>query len=376
MKTPSPEKILKNFVVDPLLYPTRIFRKPKRAKTGLAPGSLIYTGQKYLEETLVEVIRYDNDDLHKVENPDLSNLRQYIVPDKITWINVVGLHEVEKISKIGQDFGLNNLLIEDILDVNQRPRLEEHEDFTSAVIKMIDYSEKTRQIELEQVSLIIHDQYVLCFQEKPGDIFDPVRSRLHHGQGKARKRRGDYLGYMIIDIIVDFYFEIMDTVYERIENLEKQVIRSPKRQHMMQILQLKKDVMFLRKLVTPLNPALKGLSIREDSLMTPDTQVFLRDTYDHLLSVMDNLDMYREMIMSLMDLYQSQLSNKMNEVMKMLTLIATIFIPLTFVAGVYGMNFEHMPELGWKWAYPEGFYSIIGVISLIMVIYMRYKRWL
>lgn len=376
MKKPSPEQFLRSYVVDPLLYPTKIFRKPKRAKTGLAPGSLIYTGQKYLEQTAVDVIRYDNDELHKIDQPDISKLRQYVETDKVTWFNIIGLHQVDKISQIGKDFGLSNLLVEDILDINQRPRIEEFDDFTSIVLKMIEYSEKNRQISVEQISLVIHDNYVLCFQEKPGDIFDPVRHRIHQGQGKARKRRGDYLGYMIIDIIVDFYFEIMDTVYEGIENLEKQVIRNPKRQHMMQILQLKKDVISLRKMITPIVPAMKSLSTREQSLFTSDTQMFLKDTYDHLLSVMDNLEMYREMIMSLMDLYQSQLSNKMNEVMKMLTLIATIFIPLTFVAGVYGMNFESMPELAWEWAYPEGFYAVIGVISLIMIIYMRYKRWL
>jgi magnesium transporter len=218
--------------------------------------------------------------------------------------------------------------------------------------------------------------FVICFQERPGDVFDEIRKRLRNGKGRSRKLGSDYLTYMLLDITIDYYFDTLDGVYSRIEALEELVIKRPDKVNMASIQLLKKDLIQLRKFMKPVRDALQTLVNRETDMFSAHTVIFLRDSYDHVEQALENLDTYREMVTSVMDIYLSQLSIKMNEVMKVLTLIATIFIPLTFVAGVYGMNFQNMPELGWKWSYPYGFYGIITCIILTMIIYMRRRRWL
>ena len=375
MKKPSRDKVYE-YLLSPILYPTQLLKKKKRPKTGLAPGSIIHTGIKWVDKTQFEVIDYTNERYDRHEINDLSELEKFKSNSAVSWINITGLHEVAVVEKLGQMFSLHRLLLEDIVDINQRPKVEEFEDHVFLTMKMIDIEGNSRKIEVEQISIVVHQNYVLCFQEKPGDIFEPIRKRLREGHGKARNRGADYLAYMLIDLIVDFYMEVLDTLYERIEFLEQQVIRRPKKAHMTEIQLLKKDIIRIRKMIAPLREAVKAISTRENNLFSEATKVYLHDTWDHMNSVMENITSYNEMVMNLMDLYLSQLSNKMNEVMKMLTLIATIFIPLTFIAGIYGMNFEYMPELQWKWAYPVGFYSLIFFVGLGMFLYMKLKRWL
>ncbi|WP_258102847.1 magnesium/cobalt transporter CorA [Marinoscillum sp. MHG1-6] len=358
-----------------LSFSTFTSSKKKRPKTGLAPGSIIYTGKVYSEKIEIEVIDFTADRIQEVSILDMEDLHQYVKSDSVTWINVQGLHDVELISNIGSIMGVHDLTLEDIVDPQQRPKVEEYEDYAFIALKMINFNETKRRIEVQQVSVVMAKNFVICFQERPGDVFDDVRKRLRNSKGRARQRGCDYLGYMLLDIIIDYYYETLDGVYNQIERLEELVIRKPERVEMLQIQALKKDLIQLRKHMKPVRDALLTLLTRDTGIFTSNTLLYLRDSHDHVEQVLENLDTYREMISDVMDIYLSQLSNKMNEVMKVLTLIATIFIPLTFVAGIYGMNFEHMPELGWELSYPYGFYSIIGAITLTMIIYMKTKRW-
>ncbi len=350
--------------------------RKRRPKTGLAPGSIIYTGQIYSDHVLIEVIDYTNDHIHEVNilNPD--ELMHYRHNESVTWINIQGLHDTSLISKIGDLLDIHPLTLEDVVDTAQRPKMELYDDYLYITLKMISYNTALKKIDVEQAGIIVHANYVICFQEKPGDIFDSVRKRLRDGKGRARKRGADYLAYMLLDLIIDYYFETLDEIWNRIEYLDEQVVRRPERIELKDIQQLKRDLLQLRRYIFPVRDALMSLENKESSVFTESTMVFLRDTFDHVKQVVENIDTYRETLSNIMDIYLSQLSIKMNEVMKVLTIIATIFIPLTFIAGIYGMNFENMPELGWEFAYPEGFYLIIGVITLVMFIYIKTKRWL
>lgn len=355
-------------------YPISLSRK--RPKTGLAPGSLIYTGKVYADKVRIQVIDYNDDRLEEVDILDVAELEKYNHANSVTWINVQGLHDVGTVAKIGELLGLHALTLEDILDTNQRPKIEEFEDHLYLSLKMINHIEKVNMIDIEQVSLIFHKHFVVCFQEKPGDIFNDIRTRLRNGKGRARKRGADYLGYMLLDIIIDFYYETLDEIWFKIEKMEEIVVRKPERIELKNIQMVRRDLIQLRRHIYPVRDVVQNLSSHYGSFFSENTLLFLRDTHDHVIQVVETLDTYREILTSIMDMYLSQLSMKMNEVMKVLTSIATIFIPLTFIAGIYGMNFENFPELAWEISYPVGFYTLTGVISLIMIIYMKSKKWL
>lgn len=351
-------------------------QKKRRPKTGLAPGSIIHTGKVHMDTMRIEVFDYTSDAFEECEVKEIEELERYKRESSVTWINVVGLHDVEKIARLGELFHLHSLTLEDIADTHQRPKTEEYDTYLYLTLMMINYDHKLKKIDLEQVSIIIHQNYIISFQEKEGDVFHDVRKRLRNTTGKARKRGADYLAYMLVDVIIDYYFETMDEVWNRIERMEEIVIRHPEHIELRDIQLLRKDLIHLRKYIFPVRDAIHELSLRYENFFSESTMVYLRDSHDHVMQVVESLDTYRETLNSTMDIYLSQLSIKMNQVMKVLTIIATIFIPLTFIAGVYGMNFEHMPELSKDWAYPEGFYVLIGMVTFVMVLYMKSKRWL
>ena len=361
--------------LNPIKYvPVSVSRK--RPKTGLAPGSLIYTGQVYTDEIKIQVIDYTDDHIEEIEITEVAELERFNNPDTVTWINIQGLHDVEVISSIGKLMGLHPLTMEDILDTNQRPKVEEFEDHLYISMKMINHLEDHNKIDIEQVSIIAHKNFVICFQEKPGDVFNDIRTRLRNGKGRARKRGADYLSYMLIDVIIDFYYETLDQVWNKIERLDDLVVRRPDRIELNDIQVIRRDLIQLRRYMYPVRDVVHSISNSQGQFFSDQTLMFVRDSYDHAVQVVENLDTYREILNSVMDLYLSQLSNKMNEVMKVLTVMSSIFIPLTFIAGIYGMNFEHMPELGWAISYPVGFWSLIGVVAVIMVIFMKSRKWL
>ena len=362
--------------LNPIKYvPLSVSRK--RPRTGQAPGSLIYTGKVYTDQIKIQVIDYTDDFINEVVIKDVDELEQFNHPNSITWINIQGLHDIEIISSIGKLMGLHPLTLEDILDTNQRPKVEEFDEHLYISMKMINHIEKVNMIDIEQVSIIAHKHYVICFQEKPGDVFDDIRNRLRNGKGRARKRGSDYLAYMLMDVVIDFYYETLDQVWNKIERLDDLVVRKPQRIQLADIQVIRRDLIQLRRYMYPVRDVIHTISKNSsDHFFADQTLMFVRDSYDHAVQVVENLDTYREILNSVMDLYLSQLSNKMNEVMKVLTVMSSIFIPLTFIAGIYGMNFENMPELTWEWAYPKGFYTLLGTVALAMIIIMKSRKWL
>jgi len=301
----------------------------------------------------------------------------FIYKDKptVSWINIDGLHQVDLIENIGECFDLHPLILEDILNTTQRPKLQDLEDYLCLILKMITYDETINQLHIEQVTLILGSNFVISFQETEGDVFDLVRDRLRKGKGKIRKMGADYLAYALLDAVVDNYFIVLEKIGEEIESLEDELLEKPDPETVHGIHNLKRELIFLRKSVWPLREAIVGLEKGESSLIQDKTAIYLRDVYDHTIQVIDTIETYRDMVSGMLDVYLSSLSNKMNEVMKMLTIIATIFIPLTFLAGIYGMNFKYMPELEWPMAYPVLWLIMISV-ALFMLSYFRKKKWL
>jgi magnesium transporter len=293
----------------------------------------------------------------------------------VTWINVDGIHEVDLIESIGKQFDLHPLTQEDILNTDHRPKLEDHENYLFLILKMLTYDDTEKELKMEQVSLIIGSTFVLSFQESEGDVFDAVRERLRKAKGRIRKMGPDYLTYAITDAIVDNYFVVLEKIGEEIESLEDELITDPDTETVESIHNLKRELIFLRKSVWPLREAIVGLEKGESDLVQDKTAVYLRDVYDHTIQVIDTIETFRDMVSGMLDVYLSSLSNKMNQVMKVLTIIATIFIPMTFIAGIYGMNFKIMPELEWRWGYLFA-WIIMLLIGLSMIIYFKKKKWL
>jgi magnesium transporter len=283
---------------------------------------------------------------------------------------------VEAVEKLGNCFGLHPLVLEDILNTDQRPKMEIYGDYVYIVLKMLYGSDPRRLVETEQVSLILGSNFVISFQEgTEGDVFDPVRERIRSGKGFIRKMGSDYLAYSLIDMIVDNYFIILERLGERIELLEEELVVHPTTKTIQEIQKFKNETILVRRVVWPLREVISGLGRKESPLIKETTEIYLRDVYDHTVQVMDTIEVYREMLSGMLDIYLSSVSNRLNSVMKVLTIIATIFMPLTFIAGIYGMNFKYMPELEWRWGYPA-VWLIVAVIGISMLIYFKKKKWL
>jgi magnesium transporter len=293
----------------------------------------------------------------------------------VTWINIDGIHQVEIIEKIGTYFGIHSLILEDIMNTGQRPKMEDFEDYIFVVVKMIYYDEKDNEIKAEQVSLLLGSNFVISFQEKEGDVFDPIRERIRKAKGRITKMKADYLAYALVDTIVDHYFMVLEKLGEKIEGMEEELVTNPTPETLQTIHTLKRELIFLRKSVWPLREVISVLERGESSLIDESTGIYLRDVYDHTIQVIDTIETFRDMVSGMLDIYLSSISNRMNEVMKVLTIMATIFIPLTFIAGVYGMNFKYIPELEWHWGYPVILFVMVA-IGILMVIYFRRKKWL
>jgi magnesium transporter len=293
----------------------------------------------------------------------------------VTWINVDGLHQVEILEKLGEYYGFHPLMLEDILNTDQRPKMEDYGKYIYIVLKMLSYMDNSNEIVTEQISLILGPNFVISFQEKKGTVFNPIRERIRNDKGRIRKMGSDYLAYSLLDLIVDNYFIIMEKLGEKIEFLEEEVVTHPTPETLQTIHHLKREMIFLRKGVWPLREVVSGLERGESSLIKESTRIYLRDVYDHTIQTIDTIETYRDMVSGMLDIYLSSISNRLNAVMKVLTIIATIFMPLTFLAGIYGMNFKYMPELEWRWGYLMFWLIMIG-IGAFMLIYFKKKRWL
>ena len=352
----------------------------KRAKknsgtAGLPPGTLVYVGKERAEKVNITVIDYDEHDFQEREVERVEDCFQFRDSATVTWINIVGLRRVDIIEKIGEHFNFHPLLQEDILNTAQRPKMEDFDDHLSIILKKLRYDEKKKEVTAEQMSMVLGKNFVISFQEQKGDVFDPIRERIRAKKGRIRSMGADYLAYALLDAVVDNYFIIFENIGDRIDNMEKKVIEDPVPETPRTILRIKRNMIFLRKSIWPLREILSGLERAESPLIQESTGPYLRDVYDHTIQVIETLETFRDMLSGLSDLYLSSISNKMNEVMKVLTMIATIFIPLGFLAGLYGMNFEHMPELGWHGSY----FVLLGIMAFTaigMLLYFKWKDWL
>jgi magnesium transporter len=342
---------------------------------GLAPGTLVHVGEKKLEEAKITVITYDEKGF---EEKALDTAEASFPPKDAPaslWINIDGLHEVSVIEQIGKQFGIHPLTLEDIVNTAQRPKLEDFEDYVFVALKMLFHDKEIGGIKSEQVSMVLRENCLITFQEMEGDVFTMVRERLRNGKGHLRKRGVDYLAYALIDAVVDYYFIILETLGEDIEELEEELMTLPTPETLERIHHMKKEMIYLRKQVWPLREVVSGLRRGEISLIHQSTNIFLADLYDHTIQVIDTIESLRDLLSGMVDLYLSTVSHRMNEVMKVLTIMATIFIPLTFVAGIYGMNFKYMPELEWRWGYFLALSFMVGMAAL-MIFYFRKRKWL
>ncbi len=351
------------------------FIKNPSKKKGTSPGTLLYLGKNKTEKVQIKAIDYSQAKITEKEIKSVEELSSFKSSSSVSWINVNGIHDIDLIDRIGKAFDLHPLVLEDIVNTNQRPKIEDFDEYLFIVLKMIFYQEKTSEVVIEQVSIVLGKNFVLSFQEREGDVFDGVRQRIRNGKGKIKKSGSDYLAYALIDAVVDSYFSILEAIGEKIELLEEKVMKNPSPKELNTIYRLKHDLIFLRKSVWPLREVISGMQREESKLITKHTLLFLRDVYDHTIQVIDTVETYRDMVSGMMDIYLSSISNKMNEVMKVLTIIATIFIPLTFIAGIYGMNFKYMPELEIPWAYPL-LWIIMLSIGITMFLFFRKKKWL
>jgi magnesium transporter len=352
----------------------RLIKKRSR-KTGLPPGTLVHIGERKAETLKITIMDYDEAHFQERETKTVEECFAFKNTPGITWINIDGLHQIDVLEKLGECYGFHPLVLEDILNTDQRPKMEDYGDYLYIVLRMLSYKDQGTEIETEQVSLILGENFVFSFQEKEGDSFDPIRQRIRNNKGRIRKMGADYLAYALIDLIVDNYFIIMEKLGETIEFLEEELVTRPVPETLRTIHQLKRELIFLRKAVWPLREVIGSLQRGELTLIQETSRVYLRDVYDHTIQVIDTIETFRDMISGMLDIYLSSVSNRLNSVMKVLTIIATIFMPLTFLAGIYGMNFKNFPELEWRWSYPF-FWLVAALITISMLLYFKKKKWL
>ena len=354
--------------------PKLINKRSKKA--GLPPGSLIFIGEKRTEKPKITLFDYNESHLEEKEIINIEECFLFKEKPSVTWINIDGLHEVEILEKLGRHFGLHSLVMEDILNTDQRPKSEDFTNYIYIVLKMLSYDEKAKEVVIEQVSLILSSNFVLSLQEGiEGDVFNPIRERLRTDKGRIRKMGTDYLLYVLLDTIIDNYFLILEKLGEKIELAEEELIKRPTSKTLYEVQRLKKEMILLRKSVWPLREVINGLERGESSLIKEQIKIYFRDIYDHTIQVMDTIESFRDLLSGMIDIYLSSVSNRMNEVIRTLTIIATIFMPPTFIVGIYGMNFKHMPELDWYWGYPA-IMLLMLLVCISMLAYFKKKRWI
>ncbi|MBY9017647.1 MAG: magnesium/cobalt transporter CorA [Candidatus Lokiarchaeota archaeon] len=349
--------------------------KKKKKKVGLPPGTLIYTGDAIKEEIKIKITDYSEQSYDFQETKEIPKDLNKIEKNLVRWIDVYGLAEVKVIEEIGHQFNLHPLVLEDILSPNQRPKLEDYGNYIFVVMKQLIWNQEENKFDYEQISIILGKNYVISFQERDSKIFSPIYERIQVPKGRVRIMKADYLFYVLIDIIVDNYFIVLENVGEEIENLEDILIKNPEPETLQLIYRLKRSSIDLRKSIWPMREVINKLQREQTSLIGDELQIYLRDVYDHIFRISDLLENYRDIIFGMLDMYLSSVSNRMNDIMKVLTIISTIFIPITFLAGFYGMNFQNMPELAQPSAYPI-LIIIMSSIALVMLYFFKRKKWL
>lgn len=343
-------------------------------KLGLPPGSLHYDGPNYNEPIKFTLIEYNENDFFEKEFHSIEACCDAFSDDKIKWVNVEGVHNPDTIETIGKLFDIHKLTLEDVLNTDQRPKFEDYDNYLVCITKMLHPNDDAN--EAEQLTIILKENIVLTFQElDSGDAFDLIRERLRVGKGRIRKQKADYLAYCLLDAIVDCFFNVLEKIGDQIEALEESLVNKDSGNKLNELYRLKRDMIYIRKIIWPIRDMISSLECSESSLINDSTEFYLRDVHDHAIRIIDSVDTYRDLLAGLMDVYISKQSNRLNEVMKVLTVITTIFVPVTFIVGVYGMNFKNMPELNSPYGYWTTWIVMI-VIMISLFIYFKTKKWI
>lgn len=357
-------------------------RNKNKIKRGLPPGSLIFTGEQKMERTKITCIDYDAKIFTEKEITNLEDLKSFKENQHVSWINICGLHETDKLQKVGEIFEIHSLVLEDILNVNHLPKLEDHDKYLFMITKMMDINKSTGTLDIEQVSfLLINNNCLLTFQEKEGDIFDLIRDRIRSDSGLVRKMAADYLMYRLLDTIIDYYFYVLQDMDESIDAIEDDLIYNPGKGTIEIIHKLRKKIIIIRRAVTPLRDIIYSIEREHPQYIAKTTYIYLRDLNDHIHQNIDTMENYREILNGMLEIYLSSSNQKLNEVVKVLTFISTIFMPLSFIAGIYGMNFNNsaskwnMPELNSPYGYPIVLLVML-IIGISMVLFFKRKNWL
>ena len=345
-------------------------------KSGLPPGSLVHIGEIHDAECKITVTQYNAEKLQQHDIASIAELKQLQDSTLITWVNIDGLSDINIVRSIGQELNIHSLVLEDILSTHQRPKLEEYGDYLYLVVKSICVDcENNFNLQYEQISILLLENIVVTFQEKTGDTLNAIHNQLQNQKGRLRRSSSDYLAYVILDTIVDEYFVVEDSLDEIIDPMEDNLLSNPTAEMLQVIQQIRRELITMKRNISPLRELLTKIHHTDSTLLQEKTLPYYGDVYDHVLRVSESLESYRERIAAMQDIYLSSVSNKMNETMRVLTIFASIFIPLTFIAGIYGMNFEYMPELKWRWAYPA-LWVIFIAVSMGLLIYFKKKKWL
>ncbi len=350
------------------------FTVQRSKKKGLAPGTLVHIGEKHAARVRITTVEFNETTWKVREAVDAAECATFTPDSAVRWVDVAGIHSVDVIAGIGAKFGIHPLVLEDILNTGQRPKLETWNTYTYIVLKMLRYDATKNEISSEQVSIVLGKDTVISFREKDGDEFHPIVGRIANESSKMRSMGADYLAYALIDAIVDNYFAVLEQLGDNIERLEEEMLAAPDRETAKKIHYLKRELIFIRQSGWPLREVVSALERGESPQVHEPSQVYLRDLYDHVIQIIETIELFRDMLSGMIDIYLSSINNRMNEVMKLLTIITTIFIPISFIAGVYGMNFDFMPGIHMRY----GYYAAVAImiaIALLMVAYFRKKKW-
>lgn len=350
-------------------------QKRKRKKPGLPPGTVVFTGKQKIEEVFISHIQYSPEQLKERSFKQSANIKfSSLLADQHTWYDIRGLHDIPLIESLGKTFDIHNLVLEDVVDIHQRPKFDEYANGIFIIIKALDFDTEKLKIRTEQVGIFFNKNLLISFQETESDLFVAIRQRIQNPAGKIRNGRVDFLAYALIDNIIDHYYLVLDKIEETIETLEDRILNNPDNTIKAQIHHLKKEILVVRKSISPLRETIGRFSKSDSPYIEERSFIFVRDLYDHTIQIMDMVENYRDMLNGLQDLYVSEISFKMNQVMQVLTIITTIFVPLSFLAGLYGMNFEYIPELHFRY----GYFILLGLMFCIFMgslAYFRKKKW-
>jgi magnesium transporter len=345
-------------------------------KAGLPPGAIVHVGDVHQADTKISVINYNIDSIEEHTIESVEQLLAYRLSDMVTWVVIEGLSDADLIGKIGDMFDIHPLVLEDILTTHQRPKFEEYDHYLYIVLKSLSSHSEQFTVRDEQISILVLDHFVFTFKEKSDELFLPVMQRIKTSKGHFRSMGADYLTYAILDVIVDNLFILIDSLDETTLTLEDSLMTDePTRLTLILIQKLKRELIHIRRFVSPLRELMAGILRSDSELIHEKTYIYLRDVSDHAIRIIESIESYQSILAGLLDIYISSISNKMNEVMKVLTVFASIFIPLTFIAGIYGMNFTDMPELHWKWGYPA-IWGVFITITVGLLIYFKKKKWI